>query len=207
MEKNEEHSNEDTSSESEAESLSDSWSDSLDEIIADISTHTQILVDMQDAYEHPMPDCTEKGRSETTQFLDPSRDQFYSDIISFKFPDAEPSLIRDLGEQNWYRYQHRIEEIRKNNSVENNAPEVQKNDVPSTVVGTEFHDSALGSSVPTQRPASPTKSYAETLTSFIGQDERVTRIPPLSDAAKAGEPFECIGCGKLISITNKTQWK
>lgn len=204
-----EQSSGDISSESETGSLSDGdpESDSLDEIIADISTNTQILVDLQDAFEHPAPDCLEKGKSKIRQLPDPSRDQYYSGLISSKFPGAELSLIQDLGVQNWHRYQRRIEEIQKNSLLKSNTSELPQTAVPGTVVGTDFHDSGLGSSVPTQRAASPTKSYAETVTSFVGRDNSITRIPPLSEAAKAGEPFECIGCGKTIFIANKTRWK
>ncbi|KAK8071165.1 hypothetical protein PG997_011368 [Apiospora hydei] len=67
--------------------------------------------------------------------------------------------------------------------------------------GSLFHDSALGSSLPTD------SSYAETVMSYRDEVGQSTRIPPLSRAAKEGEPFKCLACGKSVSFKMNSGWK
>lgn len=165
-----EHASTDEHSDTESESLSENDPDSLDEIIEDISVSVQILVDMQDAYKHPMPDSIASMNSTKSleQFVDPSPSKNYFNITYSKFPDANPSLI-----PNWKMVPRRKESIEQNkNPEDNNVPEVS---------GSEFHDSGLGSSL-------ATTSYAETDRSFVGRDKYVARLPPLSDTAKSGNP-------------------
>ncbi len=67
-----------------------------------------------------------------------------------------------------------------------------------------FHDSGLGTSLPTASEAgSPVVSSAASSVA----DGRKARFPPLTPQAIAGQPFECDGCGKRLMIRNKNQWR
>ncbi|KAK8127916.1 hypothetical protein PG984_009024 [Apiospora sp. TS-2023a] len=83
---------------------------------------------------------------------------------------------------------------------------------PSQVASTAFHDSALGSSVPSVPMAvlgldNAVTEYAETMVSYrAGQGDSV-RVPPLPDGARQGKPFSCVGCGRNVTMKTKSAWK
>lgn len=200
------HEDGEDSSEPEDDNLSDYGPDSLEEIAADLSTNVQSLVDMQDAYEHPATDLVDQKEARLRIVAERPPSEYYSDLISIKFPDADESLVRDLGEENWKRFLRCRDDREKHNQLE-----IVSEDHPvpaeQTVVGTKFHDSALGTSVNISTAAKPINQYAETVMSFHRGDGSSVRFPRLPEAAKRGEPLECAACGRTVFISTNASWK
>jgi hypothetical protein len=71
---------------------------------------------------------------------------------------------------------------------------------PSELVS-KFHDSGVGTSVQTG------SLYAETVMTYRRQGTHSVRIPPLSEEAKHGKPFDCLACGKEVTIRSNSAWK
>ncbi|KAF2176641.1 hypothetical protein K469DRAFT_399628 [Zopfia rhizophila CBS 207.26] len=116
--------------------------------------------------------------------------RFYANLISARFPDAAATLVDRLGKVNWERKQ-RLQH------------ETEARETPDDEVTSKFHDSGIGSSIPTQT------SNAATVISFFSSlaDGTQARIPRLSEEAKAGAPFTCDACGKTITVQSDYQWK
>ena len=130
--------------------------------------------------------------------------QAYVDLIENRFPLADSHITQHLGRANYERYVRC--RAKKNAPTDGNdqksspAMEFPVPDPSVTVGASSFHDSGVGTSVPTLG------SYAETLMSYRHED-RCVRIPPLPEEAKEGKPFQCIVCGYSLRISNNKAWK
>ncbi|KXJ93851.1 hypothetical protein Micbo1qcDRAFT_220478 [Microdochium bolleyi] len=124
--------------------------------------------------------------------------QIFSEKVEKRFPLAAADLVKRLGEANLGRWLRCLD----------NRQRAEEGIVEEDNAQSEYRDSALGSSHATQSHAPSSGSfYAETVMSYRHDGERSARIPPLSTAAKAGVPFECQACGKMITARTNSSWK
>lgn len=163
-------------------------SDSVKEVLEDLRMDTTCLLDLDPLLSDPiLPVDAEPSRPDTCTIWSPSR--LFSDKISTRFPEAESSLVQQLGQANYDLF------LRCQDNGSNNQP---MDDVNASGIdnldgaSSKFHDSGNGSSLPT--------SYAETVMSYGADEVRRVRLPPLPSLAKDGCPFTCVCCGKLVMI-------
>ncbi|KAI3336423.1 hypothetical protein HD806DRAFT_5390 [Xylariaceae sp. AK1471] len=190
---------------SSSDESSDFESDSIEEIVQDLLTDTLCLVELDPLLKSPIFDARDDkervaAHNDTINWVP---HQIYCERVESRFPQAINPLIFRLGKANYERY-IRCQEERESHT------DVRADDAESallllaranTVDGSNFHDSALGSSLPS------TSSYAETIMSYGGNEGRSVRVPPLPLQGKAGKPFSCIACGRSVLISNNSAWK
>lgn len=197
-------------SESDSSSSSES-SSSWDDILEDLATDVQCLIDLDQIIECPAPEAQKRGSGKGRMAPDWEPHLSYSDKIANRFPDAAASLVDRLARANWERFQ------RTNAAREMNIAAVKDEDQPATeavvVTGaiqraqshaetvSKFNDSGLGDSVRTG------STYADTVMSYQAQGRDSVRIPPLPEGAKQGKPFDCVACSRQLIITNNAAWK
>ena len=162
----------------------------------------QCIVDLGPLYESPVFDLEEAVIPvPIAGFITHEPQHYYADRVGLRFPAADKTLVRRLGELNWLRFL-RIQAERDRNVDQENVDVSEENvQEARTIVESKFNDSGLGTSV------APTSKYAETVVSFYQTDGSCVRVPPLSQDAKAGKPFECISCGRTIRVTRTALWK
>ncbi|QPC79279.1 hypothetical protein HYE68_010031 [Fusarium pseudograminearum] len=184
---------------SSSDSGSDYGPDSSIEIAKDLETDTMCLMALDTLFQSiEMEPFVEK-----TAFADEAQSwlphDIYKDKIQTRFPRAESSLILRLSKTAYHRY------LRCQKERQNQTAEVGNIDfiLPARSEGSssKFHDSGLGTSIPSSA------SVAETVMSYHAEGGNPIRIPPLPKGAKEGQPFECVSCGKLLSIRNNSEWK
>lgn len=182
----------DASSESGSSAFS---SDSVKEILQDLQMETTCLLDIGPLLSDPIVLVdAEPVRRDRWEPWNPS--QVFSDKISTRFPEADHFMVRRLGKTNYDRYL-RCQEIR-NQSQSADALPTSATDAPDGA-SSKFHDSGIGSSLPT--------TYAETVMSYGADEVRRVRLPPLPAQAKDGASFECVCCGKLVTVRTNSAWK
>lgn len=167
-------------------------------------TDVECLMDLELLIEFPFIDNRKaKSVNESKKYtkLD-TRCQFYSDKIGHRFPEAELDLVNRLATASWDRFLRIREEKNKTLSEGNHA-------VASTALvaantsekGSSFYDSGLGTSLAT------TSAYAETVMSYRQNNDRSIKIPPMPEEGKRGNPFECLACGRQVSMASNSAWK
>lgn len=171
----------------------------LEDILEDLDTYTQCLVDLSPSLACPAMDSTTRGEATintTIQSREPH--QYYADLIGTRFPEAAADIVEQLGRSNWERYKR----VSAERTANLQAPHPGK-EALDEVAASHFQDSGLGSSLPAQA------NYASSMTSYLSSSAGGDRphVPALSDKAKRGIPFTCDACGKLIRVTNKRVWK
>lgn len=169
------------------------------DILEDLDTYTQCLADSSPSLACPAMDYADpEDVPANTIFRSRDVQQYYADIIRERFPEAAADIVDQLGRSNWERYKRVSDERAANLQASQLTVEVFDG-----VAASCFQDSGLGSSLPTQT------NYAPSMNScFSGwADGGRPHIPPLSEEAKRGKPFECDACGKLIRVTNGRDWK
>lgn len=176
-----------------SDSDSDYDSDSFSEVAKDLETDTMCLMALDTLFQSVMPaPSPEKTTSaKETQIWLPH--YVYKDKIQTRFPKAHSSLITKLSIASYDRF------LRCQQQRQSQAEELDKTE--ATVSGSVFLDSGLGTSI--SYPA----SVAETAMSYHADVGTSVRIPPLPKEAKEGKPFECVSCGKLLSIHTNSAWK
>lgn len=157
---------------------------------------------------------TNEKRLDLSQVVtwDPSSN--FIDRVRWRYPTCDEELVTRLGKVNWTRLQ-RCQRMKDRNTqpgaVENlsqdQAVSVATKPVSNKVASTAYHDSGIGTSIPSETSVPTASHYTETVISYSGGRGDTVRIPNLPDEAKAGLPFTCLVCGKLINITNKSAWK
>ena len=192
------------SDESSSDTSSTFSTNDLSEAAEDLRTDVDCLMGLGPLLSHPAPDLESIPRVEDFIQSAWTPHKLYMDQIENRFPFADGSIVMHLGKANYDRYiRCQAERNDKTDSVEQ-APVLDKDHAvpePSVTVGeSNFHDSGIGSSVPT------IQSYAETLMSYSHQGRSV-RIPPLPEEAKKGKPFACVACGRSVLIVNNRVWK
>jgi hypothetical protein len=144
--------------------------------------------------EDPVPDFLDFEEARTPALLqDRPVHQYYAELISRKFPKANPSLVEIHGRCNWERYNY-IRKQRETNTTR------EPSLVGDSEIKSKFHDSGLGTSVPAQ------STYAGTV---ISQRAGLCHaaLPPLPDEGKNGKPFLCEVCNKTVNIRRTAAWK
>jgi hypothetical protein len=176
---------------------------SIDDILEDLSTYLQCLVDLGPSIELSAQDPgLEEHTSNMHKYETRSPFRYYSDLILAKFPRADENIINHLGMLNWER-SRRVRDLIEANAEEVDILEVNEA-TPSIVSRSQFHDSGLGSSLPSH------SVYARTMASSFKEsisDTSQSRIPPVSEEAKRGAAFLCIGCGRMIQARSTRDYK
>jgi hypothetical protein len=183
-------------------------SSKIKSVIKEVKTYVDCLVDLSSALECPAvdPDHAE-DESRGPRLEKRNAHEYYSDLIVAKFPNASFDLVECLGKANWDRYQ-RLQLERLNNSTgrtaHSDAISVRSAVLKSHPSDSEFRDSGLGTSIPTQ-----STTYAETIISFVSNVSSGNRInvPPLPVEGRSGQPFECVACGRYIKATTNREWR
>ncbi|MCJ1402972.1 hypothetical protein MMC11_006194 [Xylographa trunciseda] len=139
--------------------------------------------------------------------------------VSDKFGSADQALIERLGEANWQRYmtlrartEQMVQSLDIEEGVAEDFPVVQIfQTVPHSVFKPHslFHDSGMGSSVPTlPRYAMSVASHTSFLSSLVDDGALALQVPPTPVEVDLGKPFRCEICGHLLSnIKNRVDWK
>jgi len=172
--------------------------DNLKEILEDLKVDVQCLMDLGPLFKNPPLDLslTKEKAAETIEW---APEKAYCEKVQQRFPQARSSLVLRLGEANWTRYL-RLQNQRnaRDEPAESTAQIIDSR----TIADSKFHDSGIGTSLPT------TTSYAETVMTYTaGTDGQKIRIPPLPEDAKRGESFECIACARSIRVASTKSWK
>ncbi|KAK1759052.1 hypothetical protein QBC47DRAFT_97977 [Echria macrotheca] len=193
------HSNDQGSdSDSSSDASYDVREDNLKEVLEDLKVDAQCLMDLDPLFKNPALDLslTKQKAAETIEW---APEKAYCEKVQQRFPQASISLVHRLGKANWDRYLRLQYQRNTTHEPSESAPQ----DVDTgTVAGSKFHDSGMGTSLPTA------SSYAETVMTYTaGTDGEKIRIPQLPEDAKRGESFECIACARLIRATTTTSWK
>jgi hypothetical protein len=121
-----------------------------------------------------------------------------------KFPEAEKKLIERLGEANWQR-RLRIREVPQEFAEVVGGETAKSIFMPVSM----FHDSGLGTSVPTQSAYAPTTaSHSSFRTTATENQVGTYRVPPTPKGVFDGVPFACEICGHVLrNIKNRVDWK
>lgn len=190
--------NSDDSSDSEFGDLN---TDSINDVLEDLRVDTTCLLDLEPLLCNPILQTD----PEPTAVLDATRitwcpHQPYSDKVSVRFPMATDVLVNRLGKANYGRYLRCQEQKAINELGDIQPDQIASGGLDSA--SSRFHDSGIGSSLPTTSSA-----YAETVMSYGMGEGRKVRVPPLPNQAKEGLPFSCVACGKLVKIATNSAWK
>jgi hypothetical protein len=190
----------------ESDSGSTFGDDSIQDIIEDLSSRVQNLIDLSDGLGFHAGDFGEQSDTSElplgdARLIKQSPADYYVDMIILRFPSADKCLVRLLGQENWKRFKRCREDREKNGIYNQLADPILK---AGTVTGTQFHDSGIGTSAPSEGSLI---TYGETITSFQQDDGNVVQIPILPTLGKERKPFECLACNKMVKISNKNLWK
>lgn len=182
---------------SQGSTISDS--EDFDELIADLKTNIQCLRDLGPLIESPSVE--RQKRPEETAPVPPlitwEAYQPYQDRIFQRFPRAQANLVERLARANLGRFQ-KIQGDKRENLIK----EQQHDEAASRISGSaRYRDSALGTSLATG------STYAETVMAYGQTKDLAVRVPPLPEEAKSGTSFECLACGRNVSIKNNSAWK
>lgn len=181
--------------------FSDSNDDSINDVLEDLKVDTTCLLDLEPLLSSPIL----RTDAEPTAVIDTTRitwtpHQPYSDKVSVRFPMAADDLVNRLGRANYERYL-RCQEQKATNELGDIPLDQGASGALDSAIS-KFHDSGIGSSLPTAA-----SSYAETAMSYgMGEGRRV-RVPPLPVQAKEGLPFACVACGRWVKIVTNSAWK
>ncbi|KAK4442281.1 hypothetical protein QBC34DRAFT_259321, partial [Podospora aff. communis PSN243] len=186
----------DSSSDTSSDDFDD---DGIEEVLEDLKTDAKCLMDLDPFFKNPLPDFIPRKRDIAPKAFEWAPQKAYCERIQQRFPQASDALVSILAEANWVRYQ-RLQSQR--DSVNRTTHPGQRHEDSTTLAASKFHDSGIGTSLPTNN------SYAETIMTYTaGLDGQSTRIPPLPERAKRGETFDCVACGRPTRVTNRAAWK
>ncbi|MCJ1251512.1 hypothetical protein MMC30_008746 [Trapelia coarctata] len=140
--------------------------------------------------------------------------------VSDKFERADRALVERLGESNWQRFvtiRARSEHIASIGNSDVGTVEVISlvnpfEQTPKSIFTplSLFHDSGLGSSVPTAmlRYAASVTSHTSFVSSIAADGTSGLRVPPTPKEVNVGESFRCEICGhRLFNIKSRVDWK
>lgn len=179
--------------------------DGIDEICRDLEVDIDCLLDLDPLLASPVLDRDPEKPPETA-LTGWSPHLAICERITNRFPKAGENLVQRLGKATWESFL-RCKALRDNKAAPaptqplDSEPSQQPALPPPTVATTlRSKDSALGSSL-------PTISYAETVMSYRRRDGESVKVPPLSNDALNGEPFECLVCNKQVVAKTNAAWK
>lgn len=172
--------------------------DNLKEVLEDLKVDAQCLMDLDPLFKNPALDLS-LTKQKVVETIEWAPEKVYCEKVQQRFPQASSSLVLRLGEANWACYL-RLQNQR--NARDEPTESASQNVDTGTIAGSKFHDSGIGTSLPTAT------SYAETVMTYTAEtDGQKIRIPPLPEDAKRGESFECIACARFIRVRSTRSWK
>jgi hypothetical protein len=128
-----------------------------------------------------------------------------------KFSEADTKLVERLGEANWQR--HTTIRLNREAPTETGStiskPGLKLESRSSFVPVSKFHDSGLGSSIPTPiNDAASVRSHSSFASSLGEEDTSTLRVPPTPLEVFDEKPFTCDYCGQLLTdIRSRIDWK
>ncbi|KAL2201511.1 hypothetical protein P885DRAFT_73854 [Corynascus similis CBS 632.67] len=180
----------------------------IEDIIEDLKTDIQCLVDLGPRYKEPILDRTIKEEAAI-----PHQDTTWDPVesltarIRHRYPNVDGAFARVLGQANWERAQRLFAAKEKNaeDAERSNVKDESASRAPGTLLTSEFYDSGLGTSIP------KASSYTETVFSYHGTKGGSIKIPPipaegqdgdmssLTSSLTASHEIECPFCQEHIS--------
>lgn len=132
-----------------------------------------------------------------------------------RFAKADSRLVERLGEANWQRHMalrksHELQRVNLDIAAPSKPVfEVQETPKSLFIPVSMFHDSGLGSSIPTQTSyAATVASHSSFISSLAEIDSGGLRVPSMPKEVSSGIPFTCDICGnKLSRIKTRIDWK
>ncbi|KAI0509181.1 hypothetical protein F5B22DRAFT_617983 [Xylaria bambusicola] len=179
--------------------------DSLSEIAEDLASNVENLMDLDALYDAAKDNSNIYEKEPVAM---PVADvasgpvtaaKVYTEMIRMRFPEADHELLDYLGRANYHRFVRGSRQREENERQAETNAETEEHHA-TTVIGSKFHDSGIGTSV-------YTSNYAETVMSFHHKNGSVVKIPPLPQEGKQGLPFSCIACEKKVIISSNKAWK
>ncbi len=193
----------DSGSDSESDLCVGVGHDVLQDIIEDLSTDIQCLVDLGSRFKEPIRDRPGKEEAALPTQVptwDPSKSM--AARIRHRYPNGDDAFIEVQGQVNWERRQ-RLYALKdaSTQDLQRPTPKLElAGQTPGTLVASEFYDSGLGTSVATP------SSYAETVLSYHGTRGGSIKIPPVPAEGLEGKPFACDICGRRCQLP-ASNWK
>jgi hypothetical protein len=176
----------------------------IDEDLDDIATYTQCLVDLGPSIRISFQNYRMQEVTGTIiDFADRLPSQYYSEHVERLFPNAPKIFIERLGRASWERTAFVRDTISKNEE-QDEVLNIEEQPALSFASRSQFHDSGIGSSLPAK------SVYAYTLAPSSlkrGVEYKQSRIPPLSEGARRGDPFPCVGCGRKIQVKSTQEYR
>ena len=203
-----------SSSDSEASETEKTLIDPSVTFDKDMHFHITCLEDLSSALERMVKDTNLAGEDPIvgphgiTFHVTESAKQYVLQVHD-KFRNAPKALVERLGEANWQRF------MRIRRSMQKQEQEVAENNTePATAKSafapvSKFHDSGLGSSVPSRSHiAASMASHSSFASSQADSGVDKLRVPPTPENVGLGLPFECFICGlRQSKIKNRVDWK
>ncbi len=177
--------------------------DSIAEVAEDLKTDAQCLMDLDPLFRDPVLDLASHKQKQNLETIDWTPKTVFCDKIQQRFPKADTNLVETLGKANWVRFLRcqQTRNLAETGTLRLPDPSNDKGEAGTVAASSKYHDSGLGTSLPTA------SSYAETVMTYGAGDGKKVRIPPLPEEAKKGSPFPCLACGRSVRITHNSGWK
>lgn len=135
--------------------------------------------------------------------------KIYVSLVREKYKQAQNQLVERLGEANWQRH------ISVRNSMKASIDVAEEISAPVEDSGVSrslfrpystFHDSGIGSSIPSQTEYAPSHTSFQSSNTEGGRE--LIRVPATPAEVSDGKPFQCFLCKCVLSnIKNRVDWK
>jgi hypothetical protein len=174
----------------------------MEDVIASLENDVECLSYLSSAIESPALDRPENHVQTLDYSAATSKHSHYSEIIRSKFPSAQSSLIEQLAITSWHRYQHICQQRVREEPQELGNPSLSNSGESKP----RFRDSGLGSSAYIMQNASAWLEDAMTVVSRRAASSH-KHLPSLSAEARAGQPFTCEVCYRVVIVNRTRDWK
>ncbi|KAL2869650.1 chromatin remodelling complex Rsc7/Swp82 subunit-domain-containing protein [Aspergillus lucknowensis] len=131
-------------------------------------------------------------------------------LTTRRFKDAKVPLVERLAEANWERSVRLMTHAEEGNAEDQITP---ARSVPATAMTlfkpfSIFHDSGLGTSVPSRSHyAATVASHSSYITVAAEEDEGRPRVPSLPPEGLNRQNFQCPFCSSYIKCRDRIEWK
>ena len=173
-------------------------------VVEDLKQYSQCVLDLSAVFGQQFMHITSDSRDPDGSMAlteDHEAHSYITRMIEEMYPEIDKQVANSLGKLAWERARLVRLEWEKNISL--NLPfEAPLKDLGQS----EFFDSGLGTSLGAD--TFDIQSIASFISGFSrNEGSNSVRLPPLSEEAKAGEPFECMACGKQVRISRRKDWR
>ncbi|KAI9695603.1 MAG: hypothetical protein M1820_008528 [Bogoriella megaspora] len=176
--------------------------DNLKGTVEDLDADVQCLLDFVPALETLQQDNDFEGNLANIDLkLEFVQHHPFTGLIHESYPNAESTLAEQLGRLNWERWLRLQEQRRYNEDTEQNVLQL---DTRTVATSSKFQDSGFEGSLPAMTVYAPSLSPSSVSSIVAGSKPS---LPPLPSSAESGEPFPCLACGRVISVSTKQTWK